>query len=161
AITAELLGHRLLDCLPFANHLRLIQRESGCSANGAGVRSLAFEGFPVMTLGTGKANGHEFVSIARTAGSLSRADNDSQGDVLLLRQKARRTPRRQELVKSSWRWAKMPRIGVWTHRIGRIEWVPVKERGPHETPLGGTCSARFDPLRELFVVKLESGEDLG
>jgi CubicO group peptidase (beta-lactamase class C family) len=29
------------------------------------------------------------------------------------------------------------------------------------TPLGGTCSARFEPLRELFVSKLESGEDLG
>jgi len=31
----------------------------------------------------------------------------------------------------------------------------------HPTALGGTCSARFDPLRELFVAKLESGEDLG
>jgi CubicO group peptidase (beta-lactamase class C family) len=31
----------------------------------------------------------------------------------------------------------------------------------HSTALGGTCSARFDPLRELFAVKLESGEDLG
>jgi hypothetical protein len=31
----------------------------------------------------------------------------------------------------------------------------------HPTPLGGTCSARFDPLRELFASKLESGEDLG
>jgi CubicO group peptidase (beta-lactamase class C family) len=31
----------------------------------------------------------------------------------------------------------------------------------HPTPLGGTCGARFDPLRELFVSKLESGEDLG
>jgi CubicO group peptidase (beta-lactamase class C family) len=31
----------------------------------------------------------------------------------------------------------------------------------HPTPLGGTCSARFDPLRELFAAKLESGEDLG
>jgi CubicO group peptidase (beta-lactamase class C family) len=31
----------------------------------------------------------------------------------------------------------------------------------HPTPLGGTCSARFEPLRELFVAKLESGEDLG
>jgi CubicO group peptidase (beta-lactamase class C family) len=29
------------------------------------------------------------------------------------------------------------------------------------TALGGTCSARFDPLRELFAAKLESGEDLG
>src|SRR4051812_8123311 len=29
------------------------------------------------------------------------------------------------------------------------------------TVLGGTCSARFDPLRELFAAKLESGEDLG
>ena len=29
------------------------------------------------------------------------------------------------------------------------------------TPLGGRCSARFEPLRELFVSKLESGEDLG
>ena len=29
------------------------------------------------------------------------------------------------------------------------------------TPLGGTCSARFEPLRELFADKLESGEDLG
>ena len=29
------------------------------------------------------------------------------------------------------------------------------------TTLGGTCSARFDPLRELFAAKLESGEDLG
>jgi hypothetical protein len=31
----------------------------------------------------------------------------------------------------------------------------------HPTELGGTCSARFDPLRELFAAKLESGEDLG
>src|SRR5438309_5609800 len=31
----------------------------------------------------------------------------------------------------------------------------------HPTPLGGTCSARFDPLREQFAAKLESGEDLG
>lgn len=31
----------------------------------------------------------------------------------------------------------------------------------HPTPLGGTCSARFDPVRELFAAKLESGEDLG
>lgn len=31
----------------------------------------------------------------------------------------------------------------------------------HPTPLGGTCSARFDPLRELFAAKLELGEDLG
>ena len=29
------------------------------------------------------------------------------------------------------------------------------------TALGGTCSTRFDPLRELFAAKLESGEDLG
>ena len=32
---------------------------------------------------------------------------------------------------------------------------------PNPTLLGGTCSARFDPLRELFAGKLESGEDLG
>src|SRR3954469_21399644 len=31
----------------------------------------------------------------------------------------------------------------------------------HPTAPGGTCSARFDPLRELFAAKLESGEDLG
>src|SRR5215211_740003 len=31
----------------------------------------------------------------------------------------------------------------------------------HPTPPGGTCSARFDPLRELFAAKLKSGEDLG
>ncbi len=31
----------------------------------------------------------------------------------------------------------------------------------HPTGLGGTCSARFDALRELFAAKLESGEDLG
>jgi CubicO group peptidase (beta-lactamase class C family) len=31
----------------------------------------------------------------------------------------------------------------------------------HSTPLGGTCSARFDPLRELFAARLETGEDLG
>jgi hypothetical protein len=31
----------------------------------------------------------------------------------------------------------------------------------HSTALGGTCRARFDPLRELFAAKLESGEDLG
>jgi CubicO group peptidase (beta-lactamase class C family) len=31
----------------------------------------------------------------------------------------------------------------------------------HPTPLGGTCSARFDPLRELFAAKLKSAEDLG
>jgi len=31
----------------------------------------------------------------------------------------------------------------------------------HSTPLTGTCSARFDPLRKLFAAKLESGEDLG
>jgi hypothetical protein len=29
------------------------------------------------------------------------------------------------------------------------------------TVLGGTCSARFDPVRELFGAKLKSGEDLG
>jgi CubicO group peptidase (beta-lactamase class C family) len=29
------------------------------------------------------------------------------------------------------------------------------------TPQGGNCSARFEPLRELFVARLESGEDLG
>jgi CubicO group peptidase (beta-lactamase class C family) len=31
----------------------------------------------------------------------------------------------------------------------------------HTTLLGGKCSARFEPLRELFAAKLESGEDLG
>jgi hypothetical protein len=31
----------------------------------------------------------------------------------------------------------------------------------HPTPLGGNCSGRFEPLRELFASKLESGEDLG
>jgi CubicO group peptidase (beta-lactamase class C family) len=31
----------------------------------------------------------------------------------------------------------------------------------HPTSLGGTCSGQFDPLRELFAAKLESGEDLG
>ena len=31
----------------------------------------------------------------------------------------------------------------------------------HPTALSGTCSARFEPLRELFAAKLESGEDLG
>src|SRR5436309_13529659 len=31
----------------------------------------------------------------------------------------------------------------------------------HPTPPGGTCSARFEPLRELFAAKLESGDDLG
>lgn len=31
----------------------------------------------------------------------------------------------------------------------------------HPTPMGGTCSARFEPVRELFASKLESGEDLG
>jgi hypothetical protein len=31
----------------------------------------------------------------------------------------------------------------------------------YQTPLGGTCSARFDPLRELFAAKLASGEVLG
>ncbi len=31
----------------------------------------------------------------------------------------------------------------------------------YSTPLGGTCSARFDPLGELFAAKLKSGEDLG
>ena len=31
----------------------------------------------------------------------------------------------------------------------------------HPTAQGGTCSARFDPLREMFAAKLESGEDLG
>ena len=29
------------------------------------------------------------------------------------------------------------------------------------TPVSGACSARFDPLRELFAAKLESGEGLG
>jgi CubicO group peptidase (beta-lactamase class C family) len=33
--------------------------------------------------------------------------------------------------------------------------------GDCPTPLGGTCNARFEPLRELFAAKLESGEDLG
>jgi hypothetical protein len=28
----------------------------------------------------------------------------------------------------------------------------------HPTALGGTCSARFDSLRELFAAKLQSGE---
>jgi CubicO group peptidase (beta-lactamase class C family) len=28
-------------------------------------------------------------------------------------------------------------------------------------PLGGTCTSRFDSLRELFAAKLETGEDLG
>lgn len=32
---------------------------------------------------------------------------------------------------------------------------------PPAPPLGGTCRARFDPLRELFAAKLASGEDLG
>ncbi len=31
----------------------------------------------------------------------------------------------------------------------------------HPTALGGTCCTRFEPLRELFAAKLESGEDLG
>jgi CubicO group peptidase (beta-lactamase class C family) len=31
----------------------------------------------------------------------------------------------------------------------------------YPTSLDGTCSARFDSLRELFAAKLESGEDLG
>ncbi len=31
----------------------------------------------------------------------------------------------------------------------------------HPMPLGGMCSARFEPLRELFAAKLASGEDLG
>jgi hypothetical protein len=31
----------------------------------------------------------------------------------------------------------------------------------HSTPPGGKCSARFDPLCELFPAKLASGEDLG
>src|SRR4051812_5734584 len=31
----------------------------------------------------------------------------------------------------------------------------------NRTPLGGTCRAPFEPLRELFASKLESGEDLG
>lgn len=31
----------------------------------------------------------------------------------------------------------------------------------HLNLLGGTCSARFEPLRELFAAKLASGEDLG
>jgi CubicO group peptidase (beta-lactamase class C family) len=37
------------------------------------------------------------------------------------------------------------------------------EIGPNKspTPLGGTCSARYEPLRELFAARLESGDDLG
>ena len=31
----------------------------------------------------------------------------------------------------------------------------------HSTALGGTCSGRFESLRELFKAKLDSGEDLG
>jgi CubicO group peptidase (beta-lactamase class C family) len=31
----------------------------------------------------------------------------------------------------------------------------------HPTPLSGTCSTGFEPLRELFAAKLLSGEDLG
>ena len=31
----------------------------------------------------------------------------------------------------------------------------------HPTPLGGTCTARFDSLRELFAARLEAGEDIG
>jgi CubicO group peptidase (beta-lactamase class C family) len=33
--------------------------------------------------------------------------------------------------------------------------------GNHATPMGGRCSPRFAPLRELFTAKIESGEDLG
>ena len=33
--------------------------------------------------------------------------------------------------------------------------------GKYPTSLGGTCMARFEPLRDLFAAKLESGEDLG
>jgi CubicO group peptidase (beta-lactamase class C family) len=31
----------------------------------------------------------------------------------------------------------------------------------HATPLGGMCDARFEPLRDLFAAKLQSGEELG
>jgi CubicO group peptidase (beta-lactamase class C family) len=31
----------------------------------------------------------------------------------------------------------------------------------HRVPLGGTCIARFESLRELFAAQLESGDDLG
>ena len=31
----------------------------------------------------------------------------------------------------------------------------------HAMALGGTCSARFDAVRNLFAAKLESEEDLG
>src|SRR5512144_1989186 len=31
----------------------------------------------------------------------------------------------------------------------------------HPTPLGGTCDIRFDPLRELFAARFQSGEELG
>jgi CubicO group peptidase (beta-lactamase class C family) len=31
----------------------------------------------------------------------------------------------------------------------------------HLVPLGGTCKAGFEPLRELFAAKLKSGEDIG
>jgi Beta-lactamase len=31
----------------------------------------------------------------------------------------------------------------------------------HPPPLGVTCSAHFEPPRELFAAKLASGEDLG
>ncbi len=31
----------------------------------------------------------------------------------------------------------------------------------HPTAPSGTCTARFDPLRDLFAAKLASGEDLG
>src|SRR4051812_39171067 len=44
--------------------------------------------------------------------------------------------------------------GGWAYLNGEL-------MSDHPTPLGGTCSARFDPLRELFAARLESGEDLG
>ncbi len=31
----------------------------------------------------------------------------------------------------------------------------------YSTAVGGSCSAQFDLLRELFAAKLDSGEDLG
>ena len=31
----------------------------------------------------------------------------------------------------------------------------------HSTPPGGKCTARFDPLCELFAAKFAMGEDLG
>src|SRR3954470_24473381 len=61
------------------------------------------------------------------------------------------------VARRRWLLARL-RLGESVRRTGALNGGLMSD---HPTALGGTCSARFDPLRELFAAKLESGEDLG